>query len=108
MNELEAGKSRTAATAEWWRRQALEAQKRVVEMEAERRWIPVGERLPEHSGWYVVVGKLPDWIPMVVYYDAGRDPAWGDMDDDPVEVLYWLAVPKHPDLWMRPDLEAQP
>ena len=33
----------------------LEAQrKRIVELEEQRRWIPVTERLPEHSGEYLV------------------------------------------------------
>ena len=30
---------------------------RIAELEQERRWIPISERLPEIFGWYLVYGR---------------------------------------------------
>jgi len=48
-----------------WSRAAIELavreikrlRKRIAELEQERRWIPISERLPEIFGWYLVYGR---------------------------------------------------
>ena len=37
--------------------EAVRLQKRIAELEQERRWIPISERLPEIFGWYLVYGR---------------------------------------------------
>ena len=37
------------------------AEKRIEELQAERRWIPVSERLPEEDGYYIIAWKSSTW-----------------------------------------------
>jgi len=47
---------------------------RIAELEAERRWIPVGERLPEKSGWYRVgaINVYGQGYTDEIYFDANN------------------------------------
>ena len=42
-----------------WSRATAKLEARVEELEAQHRWIPVSERLPEKSGYYWVYGHDP-------------------------------------------------
>jgi hypothetical protein len=58
---------------------------RLAELVEERRWIPVGERLPDGEEWVDIAGK---WGDCVGYYSVGR---WLNVDDDPVwdAITHW-------------------
>ena len=71
--------------------------RRIAELEAERRWIPVGERLPTEDGYYwaldifkqeqkykFVQGKWRDQSGMLVEYLATR-------------VTHWMPLPESPE-----------
>ena len=52
----------------------------------ERRWIPVGERLPEGDEWVEMAGP---WGECIGWHD---DKGWHDIDEDepcPSEVMHW-------------------
>ena len=72
---------------------------RIAELEEERKWIPVSERLPKESGWYYagVLGRFGDRYTHDVYFYA-EDSAfrWKDCDGD--KVYCWLdGVPQLPE-----------
>lgn len=55
----------------------------IARLREERRWVPVGERLPEDEEWVDVAG---DWGDFVGWYDS----KWHNLfDDDPGEVTHW-------------------
>jgi hypothetical protein len=61
-----------------------EAAQRLEELVEERRWVPVGERLPEDEEWVDIAG---DWGDFVGWYDSVK---WHNLfDDDPGEVTHW-------------------
>jgi hypothetical protein len=65
-----------------------------VEAEAAPRWIPVGERLPEESGQYIVHGLINNRHPIVTqsYYHK-PEKSWGHT---PLTVLGWQPLPSVP------------
>jgi hypothetical protein len=58
----------------------------------ERRWVPVGERLPDDEEWVDIAG---DWGDFVGWYDS----KWHNLfDDDPGgEVTHWKKRPPGPE-----------
>ncbi len=60
---------------------------RIAELEAERRWIPVEERLPEESDWTLIRYKGYR-VPYTLYYDIDRGWACGETPD------YWMSLPE--------------
>ena len=57
---------------------------RLEELVEQRRWVPVGERLPEDEEWVDIAGEWGDYVG---WYDAVR---WHNLfDDDPGEVTHW-------------------
>jgi len=60
---------------------------RIAELEAEQRWIPVGERLPEESDWTLIRYKGYR-VPYTLYYDIDRGWACGETPD------YWMSLPE--------------
>lgn len=73
-------------------RKALKA--RIAELEAERRWIPVSERLPEGSGHYIVFDDHGDIMSCEFLADYKGEPLWDDDDG----VLYWMPLPEPPEV----------
>jgi hypothetical protein len=63
----------------------MEAAARLEELVEERRWVSVGERLPEDEEWVDVAG---DWGDFVGWYDSVK---WHNLFDDPIpgEVTHW-------------------
>jgi hypothetical protein len=56
----------------------------IVRLREERRWVSVGERLPEDEEWVDVAGE---WGDFVGWYDSVK---WHNLfDDDPGEVTHW-------------------
>lgn len=53
------------------------------------KWIPVKERLPKRSGWYLVWTKM-NRIPLVRYFSA----RWQKFFDDALGVLAWMPLPQ--------------
>ena len=72
----------------------------IAELEAAQRWIPVGERLPEVSGWYLcgMVSFLGATFTNEIYFDAVNiDPRWNNPTQD--RVYCWLdGVPELPEV----------
>ena len=63
-----------------------EAAARLETLVEERRWVPVGERLPEGEEWVEMAGP---WGECIGWHD---DKGWHDIDEDepcPPEVTHW-------------------
>lgn len=73
-----------------WQQRPIEdaLNKRIAELEAAQRWIPVGERLPEESGTYMVY----------YYYDNAYGSVWYSLIDAPFpdRVTHWRPLPEAP------------
>jgi len=67
---------------------------RIAELEAERRWIPVSERLPEKDGYYLVSDDHDDVLSCEFLTERRVEPIWDDDDG----VLYWMPLPKPPEV----------
>ena len=63
----------------------VETAQRLEELVEERRWVPVGDRLPEDE---VSVDVAGDWGDFVGWYDSVK---WHNLFDDPIpgEVTHW-------------------
>jgi hypothetical protein len=64
----------------------------IARLREERRWVSVGERLPEDEEWVDVAG---DWGDFVGWYDL----KWHNLLDDPIpgEVTHWRKRPPGPE-----------
>lgn len=65
--------------------QVEELLKRIAELEAAHRWIPVTERLPEKDGTYAVIMGFPE----TVRFSDGKWDCYG-------EVTHWMPLPDAP------------
>lgn len=64
--------------------------KRIAELEAQQRWIPVEERLPEDSDW--VLGLYNGYrVTSPIYYDVEYGWACGETPD------HWMPLPEPPE-----------
>jgi hypothetical protein len=64
----------------------------IRKLREDRRWVPVGERLPEDEEWVDIAG---DWGDFVGWYDSVK---WHNLfDDDPGEVTHWRKRPPGPE-----------
>jgi hypothetical protein len=76
---------------------------RLAELVEERRWVPVGKRLPEDEEWVDVAG---DWGDFVGWYDSV---GWHNLLDDPIpgEVTHWKKRTPGPETKESNDLPIQ-
>ncbi len=66
---------------------------RVVKaLSADAGWIPVSERLPEKSGWYLVTIRGYETVTDVSLYSADGS-AWGDVSTKQ-KVTAWMPLPE--------------
>ena len=84
-------------TLEQWNTRPIEdvLTARIAELEAERRWIPVSERLPEETGLYLVWQDGSFAVGCrVLYYSAGRS----YLDFEWEIVTHWIPLPARPEV----------
>jgi hypothetical protein len=64
---------------------ALEAANEIARLRGERRWVPVGERLPVDEDWVDVAGR---WGDCLGWHDGEE---WRNVEEDPFpsEVTHW-------------------
>ena len=76
-------------------RKALKA--RIAELEAERRWIPVSERLPERDGFYLVLENVNQ---VAGYYHWCKVFGWNtDGGRTNIQsVTHWMPLPEPPEV----------
>jgi len=68
-------------------------QARIAELEAERRWIPCSERMPDKNGWYLVM-IANEWYDVSSDYCAkiGGEVYWSDKSS----ITHWMPLPDPP------------
>ena len=74
--------------------EANEAADEIERLRAERRWIPVGERLPEQH--HHVIGWQPDFARAAEVW-IGSSGQWLGGDFEPAgDITHWMPLPKPP------------
>lgn len=75
----------------------FKANKRIAELEAERRWIPVSERLPERDGFYLVLENVNQ---VAGYYHWCKVFGWNtDGGRTNIQsVTHWMPLPEPPEV----------
>jgi hypothetical protein len=70
-----------------------EAKAEIIKLREERRWIPVGERLPPDEKWVDVAGR---WYDGIGWHDGDY---WVNVDEDPFpsQVTHWRKRPPGPE-----------
>ena len=72
---------------------------RIAELEAERRWIPVSERLPEvNEDVFTVVYDTNDGSTSVSALKHHGDGVWFIWDKGYYVVTHWMPLPKPPEV----------
>lgn len=56
------------------------------------RWVPVSERLPKESGYYLGYSKYGERF--VIYFDLEADNYYQPKWSDPGEVVAWMPLPE--------------
>jgi len=78
-------------------KEMAEAESRIAELEAERRWIPVSERLPELD--QDVLAIVDDNVAVGHFYDDQYHPICFSTDDDCLLVAtHWMPLPELPEV----------
>ena len=84
---------------EWWNTRPIEdaLTARIAELEAERRWIPVSERLPERDGFYLVLENVNQ---VAGYYHWCKVFGWNtDGGRTNIQsVTHWMPLPEPPEV----------
>lgn len=71
--------------------QIQELKKEIRELkERVPKWIPVKERLPERSGWYMVATKIGGEVPWVRWYSTREQKFF----DAASKALAWMPLPE--------------
>jgi hypothetical protein len=70
---------------------------RVAELEAERRWVPVGERLPD-EGANVLIHSIPRGVMVATYQMDLVQPAFFGHGYAPGAVTHWRPLPNAPEV----------
>lgn len=65
-----------------------------IEELSKPRWIPVTEKLPEISTWVLTYRPTIETIWPAFLSSVGD---WIDEDGIPIEVTYWMSLPKPPE-----------
>ena len=76
-----------------WKSLAAEYSARIAELEAERRWIPVGER-PLESGTFFVLLKNGEVTKDWTFIDGGRYYWW----NHGANITHWMPLPTPPEV----------
>ena len=71
-------------------------QKRIAELEEQRRWIPVTERLPDKDGFYIVVMNGDIWGEPDVWSSTACGFYDGRWDEDGATISHWMPLPEPP------------
>ena len=78
-----------------WKSLAAEYSARIAELEAERRWTPVGERLPELDQEVLIYDQRGDiTIDYLVALNREGVPYYTNSDDG---ALFWMPLPTLPE-----------
>ena len=82
---------------EFYTHQNREAHRMAIEALEGNQWIPVGERLPEESGWCLAFSEQGNWH--ALHYSA-RHKAFNAFDelrnDAEVRCSHWMPLPDSP------------
>lgn len=73
-----------------------EQRKRIAELEEQRRWIPVTERLPDKDGFYIVVMNGDIWGEPDVWSSTACGFYDGRWDEDGATISHWMPLPEPP------------
>lgn len=71
---------------------ALEVLEALPSAEAVHRWIPVSERLPSESGWYLITVQGCEKVADMEWYYGEWD-AWNGVSSEQ-QVLAWMPLPE--------------
>ena len=68
-------------------------------LRAERRWVPVGQRLPKESANFLAVIIAEDALetPLVLHLWYDGDGRWYDLRGDEEKVTHWQPLPPPPE-----------
>ena len=91
---MDCGAEKDTDLGEWNKRPIEDAlNARIAELEAERRWIPVSERLPEKDGYYLVSDDWDGVLSCEFLTERRVEPIW-----EVPGVLYWMPLPEPPEV----------
>lgn len=83
--------------ADVFSRQIIELESENAELEAERRWIPVSERLPE-DGDFVLGWGTDEIIEVLEFCTEYGDNCFYNIAGDTISITHWMPLPEPPEV----------